>query len=176
MEAVPPPPRPQYRCYYWWGKQTGEKEVALLGLTRLSATSRKSRKTAFGFTLSLNVIKLPCPPWGGGHVIPTSWKAALTSFRVPPSGLSPPSSWLPLQAPSHLPACGRKNSHTVAAKHMCECLVSKNTSCLAVRVSLSLFLSLKIYLFYVYECTVAVLRRHLIPLQMVVSHHVVAGN
>ena len=37
-----------------------------------------------------------------------------------------------------------------------------------------------IYLFYVYEYTVAVFRHtrrgHRIPLQMVVSHHVVAGN
>ena len=37
-----------------------------------------------------------------------------------------------------------------------------------------------LYLFYVYEYTVAVFRhtrrRHQIPLQMVVSHHVVAGN
>jgi hypothetical protein len=41
------------------------------------------------------------------------------------------------------------------------------------------FLFLKIYLFYLYEYTVAVrhIRRgHLIPLQMVVSHHVVARN
>jgi hypothetical protein len=43
------------------------------------------------------------------------------------------------------------------------------------------FLSLRfIYLFYVYEYTVAVFRHtrrgHRIPLQMVVSHHVVAGN
>jgi hypothetical protein len=39
---------------------------------------------------------------------------------------------------------------------------------------------LKTYLFYVYEYTVAVFRHtrkgHRIPLQMVVSHHVVAGN
>jgi hypothetical protein len=38
----------------------------------------------------------------------------------------------------------------------------------------------KIYLFYIYEYTVAVFRHsrrgHQIPLQMVVSHHVVAGN
>jgi hypothetical protein len=38
---------------------------------------------------------------------------------------------------------------------------------------------LKIYLFYLYEYTVAVFRHtrrgHPIPLQMVVSHHVVAG-
>jgi hypothetical protein len=38
----------------------------------------------------------------------------------------------------------------------------------------------KIYLFYVYEYTVAIFRHtrggHLIPLQMAVSHHVVAGN
>jgi hypothetical protein len=38
----------------------------------------------------------------------------------------------------------------------------------------------KIYLFYVYEYIVAVFRHtrreHGIPLQMVVSHHVVAGN
>jgi hypothetical protein len=38
----------------------------------------------------------------------------------------------------------------------------------------------KIYLFYVYEYTVAVIRHtrrgHQTPLQMVVSHHVVAGN
>jgi hypothetical protein len=37
-----------------------------------------------------------------------------------------------------------------------------------------------IYLFYLYECTVAVFRQtrrgHQIPLQMVVSHHVVASN
>jgi hypothetical protein len=37
-----------------------------------------------------------------------------------------------------------------------------------------------IYLFYVYEYTVAVFRHtrrgHKIPIQMVVSHHVVAGN
>ena len=37
-----------------------------------------------------------------------------------------------------------------------------------------------IYLFYVYECTVAVFRHtrigHQIPLQIVVSHHVVSGN
>jgi len=37
----------------------------------------------------------------------------------------------------------------------------------------------KIYLFYVYEYTVSVFRHtrrgHLIPLQMVVSHHVTAG-
>jgi hypothetical protein len=37
-----------------------------------------------------------------------------------------------------------------------------------------------IYLFYLYEYTVAVFshtrRGHLIPIQMVVSHHVVAGN
>jgi hypothetical protein len=39
---------------------------------------------------------------------------------------------------------------------------------------------LKIYLFYVYDYTVAIfrhtLREHQIPLQMVVSHHVVAGT
>jgi hypothetical protein len=38
----------------------------------------------------------------------------------------------------------------------------------------------KFYLFYICEYTVAVFRQtkrgHLIPLQMVVSHHVVAGN
>ena len=42
------------------------------------------------------------------------------------------------------------------------------------------FKDLFIYLFNVYEYTVAVSRhtrrRHQIPLQMVVSHHVVAGN
>jgi hypothetical protein len=42
------------------------------------------------------------------------------------------------------------------------------------------FFFLKIYLFYVYEYTVTVFRhtrrRHQIPLQMVVSHHVVAWN
>jgi hypothetical protein len=41
------------------------------------------------------------------------------------------------------------------------------------------FLKDYIYLFYVYEYTVAVFRHtrrgHQIPLQMVVSHHVVAG-
>jgi hypothetical protein len=41
-------------------------------------------------------------------------------------------------------------------------------------------LFLKIYVFYVCEYTVAVFRHtrrgHQIPLQMVVSHHVVAGN
>jgi hypothetical protein len=44
----------------------------------------------------------------------------------------------------------------------------------------SLFLFLKIYLFYVREYTVAFFRHtrreHQIPWQMVVSHHVVAGN
>jgi hypothetical protein len=44
---------------------------------------------------------------------------------------------------------------------------------------LSLFF-LKIYLFYVYEYTVAAFRHsrrgHQIPLKVVVSHHVVAGN
>jgi hypothetical protein len=43
-----------------------------------------------------------------------------------------------------------------------------------------LFIYLFIYLFNLYECAVAVIRhtkrRHRIPLQMVVSHHVVAGN
>jgi hypothetical protein len=38
----------------------------------------------------------------------------------------------------------------------------------------------KIYLFYLYEFTVAIFRHirrgHQIPLQTVVSHHVVAGN
>jgi hypothetical protein len=38
----------------------------------------------------------------------------------------------------------------------------------------------KIHLFYLYEYTVAVFRYtrrgHQIPLQMVVSHHIVAGN
>jgi len=38
----------------------------------------------------------------------------------------------------------------------------------------------KIYLFYVYEYTIAIFRHtrrgHQIPLQMVVSHHVLAGN
>jgi hypothetical protein len=42
------------------------------------------------------------------------------------------------------------------------------------------FKDLFIYLFYVYEYTVSVFRHprreHQIPLQMVVSHHVVAGN
>jgi hypothetical protein len=42
------------------------------------------------------------------------------------------------------------------------------------------FLKRIIYLFYVYKYTVAVFRhtrrRHLITLQMVVSHHVIAGN
>jgi hypothetical protein len=42
------------------------------------------------------------------------------------------------------------------------------------------FFFLKIYLFHLYEYTVAVFRHtrrgHQIPLQMVVSHHVVAGN
>jgi len=42
-----------------------------------------------------------------------------------------------------------------------------------------LFCFFKIYLFYVYEYTVAVFRHtrrgHQIPLQMAVSHHVVAG-
>jgi hypothetical protein len=42
------------------------------------------------------------------------------------------------------------------------------------------FLKNVIYLFYVYECTIVVFRHtrrgHWIPLQMVVSHHVVAGN
>jgi hypothetical protein len=42
------------------------------------------------------------------------------------------------------------------------------------------FFFLKIHLFYLYEYTVAFFRhtrrRHQIPLQMVVSHHVVAGN
>jgi hypothetical protein len=37
-----------------------------------------------------------------------------------------------------------------------------------------------IYLFYVYDCTITVFRytrsRHQIPLRMVVSHHVAAGN
>jgi hypothetical protein len=44
--------------------------------------------------------------------------------------------------------------------------------------SLSLFLK-KVYLFYVYEYIIALFRHtrkgHKIPLQMVVSHHVVAG-
>ena len=44
----------------------------------------------------------------------------------------------------------------------------------------SFFKKLFIYLFNVYECTVAVFRHtrrgHRIPLQMVVSHHVVAGK
>jgi hypothetical protein len=44
----------------------------------------------------------------------------------------------------------------------------------------SFFFFFKIYLFYVYECTIALFRHtrrgHQIPLQMVVSHHVVAGN
>jgi hypothetical protein len=43
-----------------------------------------------------------------------------------------------------------------------------------------IFLFLKIYLFYVYEYTIALFRHtrrgHQIPLQMAVSHHVVAGN
>jgi hypothetical protein len=43
-----------------------------------------------------------------------------------------------------------------------------------------LFCFLKIYLFYICAYTVAVFRHarrgHRIPLQMVVSHHVVAGN
>jgi hypothetical protein len=43
-----------------------------------------------------------------------------------------------------------------------------------------LFFFFKIYLFYVCEYTVTVFRHtrrgHQIPLQMVVSHHVVAGN
>ena len=54
-------------------------------------------------------------------------------------------------------------------------------------ISLSTFIFLrqiflfffKIYLFYLYEYTIAVRhtrRGHQIPLQMVVSHHVVAGN
>jgi Na+-transporting methylmalonyl-CoA/oxaloacetate decarboxylase gamma subunit len=42
------------------------------------------------------------------------------------------------------------------------------------------FLFLKIYLFYLYEYIVAILRHtrrgHPIPVQMVVSHHVAAGN
>jgi len=42
------------------------------------------------------------------------------------------------------------------------------------------FFFLKNYLFYLYEYTVVILRhtrrRHQIPLQMVVSHHVVAGD
>ena len=42
------------------------------------------------------------------------------------------------------------------------------------------FLFLKIYLFILYEYTVAVFRHtrrgHRIPLQMIVSHHVDAGN
>jgi hypothetical protein len=42
------------------------------------------------------------------------------------------------------------------------------------------FLFFNIYLFYAYEHTVAVFRHtrrgHGIPFQMVVSHHVVAGN
>ena len=42
------------------------------------------------------------------------------------------------------------------------------------------FLDLFIYLFYAYEYIIAIFRyirkEHQIPLQMVVSHHVVAGN
>jgi hypothetical protein len=42
------------------------------------------------------------------------------------------------------------------------------------------FSFLKIYLFYLYEYTVAVFRHtrrgHQIPLQIVVSHHVIGGN
>jgi len=42
-----------------------------------------------------------------------------------------------------------------------------------------LFFSLTIYLFNIYECTVAIFRHtrrgHQISLQMVVSHHVVTG-
>jgi hypothetical protein len=45
---------------------------------------------------------------------------------------------------------------------------------------LTFFFVLRFYLFCIYEYTVAVFRRtrkgHQIPLQMVVSHHVVAGN
>jgi hypothetical protein len=45
---------------------------------------------------------------------------------------------------------------------------------------LLLFFKRFIYLFYAYEYTVAAFRHtrrgHWIPLQMVVSHHVVAGN
>ena len=47
-------------------------------------------------------------------------------------------------------------------------------------VQSTLNISLKIYLFYVYENTIALFRHtrtgHQIPLQMVVNHHVVAGN
>ena len=43
-----------------------------------------------------------------------------------------------------------------------------------------LYLPFKMYLFHLYEYTVAVFRRtrrgRQVPLQMVISHHVVAGN
>jgi hypothetical protein len=49
-----------------------------------------------------------------------------------------------------------------------------------VSTSRTLTILKKIYLFYVYECTVSLFRHtregHQIPLQMGVSHHVVAGN
>jgi hypothetical protein len=50
------------------------------------------------------------------------------------------------------------------------------------RLYAMLFFFFKIYLFYIYEYTVTAAvsrhtrRGHQIPLQMVVSHHVVAGN
>jgi hypothetical protein len=60
-------------------------------------------------------------------------------------------------------------------------LKSENTKFTDGCVKLTMIIIfLKIYLFYVYEYTVAVSRHsrswHQIPLQMVVSHHMVAGN
>jgi hypothetical protein len=50
----------------------------------------------------------------------------------------------------------------------------------SIATMFSFLFFLKIYLFYVYEYTIAVFRHtrrgHWIPLQMVVSHHVGAGN
>ena len=59
-------------------------------------------------------------------------------------------------------------------------LLSQHPECWSLGVCVLLFFFLKIYLFYVYEYTVDVFRHtrrgHWIPLQMVVSHYVVAGN
>ena len=50
---------------------------------------------------------------------------------------------------------------------------------LSIYLSLGVVFFFKICLFYVYEYTVAIFRHtrrgHQIPLQMVVSHHVIAG-
>jgi hypothetical protein len=56
----------------------------------------------------------------------------------------------------------------------------KDTTKAIFKASGFLFVCFKIYLSYVYEYTVAVFRHtrrgHQISLQIVVSHHVVAGN